>query len=562
MIRSTSLLARGIGLGPLIAVLAWPAHAQTLIHNINGYTCEANGRLARFVAIQVDAQGRVAERWSSAAEVVGARAAAPVGMSIVDGAGQTLLPGLIDAHGHVRALGEARGRVNLVGTRSLDEALERVAAYAEAHPQAPWVVGRGWNQEQWPGGKFPTASDLDRVVKDRPVYLGRIDGHAAWVNSKALAVAEITGADDAPVGGRVEVDERGNPTGVLIDAAGNLVELLVPTPSRADDKAAIVRALTELASLGITGVHDAGITPQDLLIYRELALAGELPIRVYAMLAESARDALEAPLVGEGNDYLTVSSVKVYADGALGSRGAALLASYADEAGNQGLAFKADSALAALVRETSARGFQVNVHAIGDAANRMVLDAFAQVPPHERTVRRHRVEHAQIIHPDDIARFADLNVIASMQPTHATSDMFMAVKRLDPQRLVGAYAWRRLIEGGAKIAAGSDFPVEPANPFFGLHAAVTRRSRDGRPAAGWIVEEAMTRTEALCAFTSEGAFAAHAEDRQGRLDRGYWADFILIDADPLEIPSQEIWKIGVGATWVSGKPIYEASGTR
>ncbi len=546
-----------------MALVIWglapaPGLAQTLVHNIQGYTCDADGRVQRFAGLEVDSTGRVARVLSTAEQAMQAREGMAPDAAVIDGAGHTLLPGLIDAHGHVRALGEARGRVDLVGTRSLEEALSRVAAYAQSHPDATWITGRGWNQEQWPGGDFPSASDLDGVIEDRPIYLERIDGHAAWVNSRALAVAEITAADDAPVGGRVEVDEAGQPTGVLIDAAGDLVARLIPAPSKDDDRRAILTALNELASLGVTGVHDAGITPRDLQIYHELALAGELPIRVYAMLAEGAREALAEPLIAVGEDHLTVRSVKVYADGALGSRGAALLAPYADEAGNQGLAFKAVSALAALVSETSARGFQVNVHAIGDAANRMVLNAFAQLPAGQRESLRHRVEHAQIIHPRDIGRFASLNVIASMQPTHATSDMFMAMKRLDAERLLGAYAWRHLIESGARIAAGSDFPVEPANPFYGLHAAVSRRNRQGEPSNGWLVEEAMTRTEALCAFTVEGAFAAHAEDRQGRLAPGYWADFILTDADPFEVPAQALWEIGVRATWVAGKVVYEA----
>lgn len=450
--------------------------------------------------------------------------------------------------------------MDLVGTASLAQALERVAAYAQAHPEQPWIVGRGWNQEQWPTRRFPTASDLDSVVADRPVLLTRVDGHAAWVNSRALEMGEVASAADAPVGGRVVVDEAGNPSGVLVDAAMDLVTALIPPPGPADDERAILAALDELASLGITGAHDAGIRPADVRIYADLARRGAMKVRVYAMLSEDARDALDEPIVGLGNDHLTVRSVKLYADGALGSRGAALLAPYADEAGNSGLAFKTQDELDALVEEVSARGFQVNVHAIGDAANRMVLDAFARLPAGQRAALRHRIEHAQIIHPDDLGRFAELGVIASVQPTHATSDMFMAMKRLDAARLVGAYAWRQLIESGARLAAGSDFPVEPANPFFGLHAAVTRQNREDAPEDGWRVEEALTRAEALCAFTVEAAYAAHAEDDLGRLAAGYWADFVMLDRDPFAIDARELWQVGVLETWVGGKRVYARDG--
>jgi predicted amidohydrolase YtcJ len=339
-----------------------------------------------------------------------------------------------------------------------------------------------------------------------------------------------------------------------------LVAAVRPTPSLAETMDHIARGLADLAANGLTAVHDAGVTAQELTAYRRLLARGELPVRVYAML--SMRDPAVYAQLDEGPEQdsrglLTVRSVKLYADGALGSRGAALLEDYSDDPGNRGLLLRDPPELAAQMQRAAAAGFQVNVHAIGDRANRLVLDAFAGLP--DRGALRHRVEHAQILAPADLERFAALGVIASVQPTHATSDKNMAGDRLGEERLPGAYAWQSLLESGARVAFGSDFPVEDPNPFYGLHAAVTRQDRDGEPPGGWLPGEKLDRATALSLFTEGAAWAMHAEERLGRLRPGYAADFILVRDDPFAVPPGDLWRNAVLATWVDGRQVFSAN---
>jgi predicted amidohydrolase YtcJ len=539
----------------LTAASSMPARgAPTLMENIHGYTF-AGDRLQRFTGLVFDL-GKVVETGDSKALH---RKYSDAG--VIDGRGKTLLPGLIDAHGHVIDLGFEGVRINLTGTASLREAQDRIKAYAAANPDHPWALGGGWNQVQWNLGRFPTARELDLAVADRPAVLGRIDGHAKWLNTKALAAAGIDRATADPVGGRIERDEAGNPTGVLVDKAMDLIEGLIPPPADAERRAALKAALAHMNSVGLTAVGDAGDTAQVIALYKEMADQGQLPVRVYAMIEDAGPDfetlSKSGPLIGYGRDRLTVRSVKLYADGALGSRGAALLAPYSDKPDQRGLLFMTDDAMEHKIETALKAGYQVNIHAIGDAANHQVLDAFeAAYQAVGGRQLRNRVEHAQVVALADIPRFKQLDLIASMQPTHATSDKNMAESRIGKERLKGAYAWHTFLAQGTRIAAGSDFPVESDNPFFGLHAAVTRTDHGNEPKGGWHIEQAMTLEEAFRAFTLDAAYAQHQEKSIGSLESGKWADFILVDRDLFKIAPADLWKVKVEQTWVAGERVH------
>jgi predicted amidohydrolase YtcJ len=528
--------------------------AATLIEHVHGYTL-AGKQLQSFDAVVFD-HGRVV-RTGDAASL---RKSFPAAQRI-DGAGRTLLPGLIDAHGHISNLGFNEVRIQLYGSQSLAEAQDRIRRYAAAHPQLSWYRGGGWNQVIWQLGRFPLASELDAAVSDRPAVLERVDGHALWLNSAALRAAGITRSSTDPVGGRIERDADGNPSGVLVDKAMDLVESVLPKPDDAETLAAIRAALAHLNSVGLTAAGDAGASAHTIALYRRLADQGELTVRVYAMILDVGEDfrslSKDGPLIGYGQDRLTVRSVKLFADGALGSRGAALLAPYSDQPQQRGLLFMSDAEMESRIQQGLEAGYQVNVHAIGDAANRQVLDGFeAAYKVVGGRELRNRIEHAQIVALSDIPRFRQLDLIASMQPTHATSDMNMALERIGPERLKGAYAWRSFLDQGTVIAGGSDFPVESDNPFFGLHAAVTRTDHAGQPVGGWHPEQAMTLLEAFRAFTLDAAYAQHQEREIGSLEPGKWADFILIDRDLFRMPAADIWKIKVEQTWLAGQRVH------
>lgn len=500
----------------------------------------------------------------------------------VDAGGKTLLPGLIDAHAHVLGLGEAKLNVNLMGLQSLDETLDSIASYAVRYPELTWIRGRGWNQVLWPENRFPTAVELDKAVSGRPVWMRRVDGHAGWANSEAMRIAGIDRDTPDPDGGLILRDEHGEPTGVFIDRAMYLVSRHIPAPSQEERELALETSLREMRSEGLTGVHDAGISAADLLLMQKFADRDKLTVRIYAMIRGTGDDfdritdrqdlpglPGKGPLVGYADDRLHVRSVKIFADGALGSRGAAMIEDYSDEPGNRGLLLITEEELARQITKAASKGYQVGVHAIGDKGNRVVLNAFEQAnlllseseddpsPGQSDRDLRHRIEHAQIIHPDDMGRFRDLGIIASVQPVHAVSDMNMAEDRVGPVRISGAYAWRTLMEQGAMLAAGSDFPVELANPFHGLHAAITRQDAEGRPQDGWYPRERLSREQALFAFTMGAAYAGHMEQTTGSLEPGKWADFILIDRDYFEIPAQEIRDITVLETWLAGRQVYQ-----
>ena len=533
----------------LHTLTAAPALADTSFTNANGYTLDATGALARFSTLVVDGRGRVKATLAAGAPL-------PRGRRI-DVAGRTLLPGLIDAHGHVMGLGELALRIDLNASTSLAEAQAMVRAYKS--PGA-WITGGGWNQERWKLGRFPTAAELDAATGTSPAFLERVDGHAGWANSRALALAGVTAATPDPAGGRIERDAGGAPTGVLVDAAMKLVADKIPVATPRQGDAALAKALAIMASVGLTGAGDAGIDRPTWERYRRFARTGKLTARIYAMaygpenLAEIAPD---GPIGWQYDDRLAMMALKLQADGALGSRGAWMKADYSDMPGQRGLPFFEEGNLRRIVRDASAKGFQVNIHAIGDAANGAALGAFAAVPESQRLALRPRNEHAQIVSPEDLPRFARLGIIASVQPTHATSDKGMAEARVGPARMAGGYAWKTLIDSGARIAGGSDFPVEPPNPFFGLHAAVTRQDRSGEPAGGWRVDQALTVEQAFAAFTTGAAWAEHAEDKFGTLTPGKWADFIMVDRDPFTAAPTDLWKTVVAETWVAGKRVFK-----
>lgn len=531
-----------------------PAAADTVLHNVNGYTSSNDG-IRQFSVLVFDDTGKVVATGGD--ELLAGKS----GAAQIDGGGLTLLPGLIDAHAHVYGLGFLQNSLDITGVPSVDEAAHRIRAYAEEHPHARWILGRGWNQVLWPVKEFPTAAHIDAVVSDRPVWLRRIDGHAAWANTAAMKLAGIDNDTPDPVGGKILRDDNGQATGVFIDLAMDLIERQLPKPEKSDYRQALKSAVDVLVAEGMTSVHDAGIDLMNAEVYISMADNDELDMRIYAMTggAGEVLDAIGKPLRAYGNDRLEIAAVKLYADGALGSRGAAMIEPYSDDAENRGLAFWTQDELDRMVAKANDMGFQVGVHAIGDLGNRMVLDAFDTVQQGKPSPLRNRVEHAQIIALEDIPRFAELGVIASMQPTHATSDMNMAEDRVGPDRILGGYAWRRLLDSGAVIASGSDFPVELSNPFHGLYAAVTRQGRDGEPEDGWYADQALTRGEALHSFTLAAAYSAHQENRVGSLEPGKWADFIIIDRDYFTIPASQIDDIIVLQTWVGGEKVYDAN---
>jgi len=479
---------------------------------------------------------------------------------LVDTSGATVLPGLTDAHGHLYGLGLAIDTVDLVDTSSYDEVLARVKSGAAATPAGEWVLGRGWDQNHWPVKEFPTFAALDAAVSDHPVWLRRIDGHAGLANSAALRAAGVTATTPDPEGGRIIRDASGAPTGVFVDAAMSLIDDKVPAPSFELRKRRVLASAEKIAANGLTEMHDAGADAQTIQAVRELIDEKRFPIRAYIMVSDDDTQLRQwfasGPLIDYGH-HLTVRSVKLYADGALGSRGAAMLAPYSDDPRNSGLMLARPDHIADVARRALAAKFQVNTHAIGDRGVRNVLDSYelAGVKPADRF----RIEHFQVVAPGDIARTARLGVIASMQPTHATSDMEWAERRVGPERIKGAYAWRTVLSSGARLALGSDFPVEQVSPFFGIYSAVTRQDHAGNPAGGWRASEKLTLAEAVRGFTSDAAFAAFEEGSRGTIEPGKLADFTIVEGDFYKMPQAELFKAKVRHTVVGGEIVYSSS---
>ena len=488
------------------------------------------------------------------------------GATRIDAAGKTVIPGLIDAHGHVMGLGYALMRADLVDAQDKNDVIARLRAFEKQLPPNAWLLGGGWDQNDWPDKTFPTAADLDAAFPDRPVWLERVDGHAGWANSAALRAVAANSTrslegDWQPEGGRIE-RVAGKPSGVFVDAAMSLVNAVVPAPDAAYRRQALEKATQAAVRNGLTGVHDMGVSREDLALMKQFADEDRLPLRIDAYAdgdGAALADLCEHGAYRHAGGRLQMAGVKLYADGALGSRGAALLGDYSDDPGNRGLLVTEPAALESAMRKARGCNVQVATHAIGDHGNRLVLDAYQRVlGDAAKTDHRWRIEHAQVVAPEEFPRFAALGVIASMQPTHATSDMPWAQDRLGPVRIKGAYAWQRLQDSGVKLALGSDFPVESVDPRRGLHAAVTRQDGKDHPAGGWMADQRLSAAEALRGFTVDAAWAGRDEKAVGRLAPGLHADFVILDEDPLAIPGEQLDDLHVRSTWVDGRAVYEA----
>ena len=540
----------------LIAQRATTAPADLIVTNARVYTADEARPLAEAFAVR---DGRVV--------FVGSRSEADAlkGAStrVVDAGGKTVIPGMVDAHAHFAGLAQTLRSVDLVGTRSYDEVVARVVERARTTPKGTWIQGRGWDQNAWGDTRFPTHEKLSAAVPDHPVVLTRVDGHATLVNTAAMRVAALTAASKDPSGGKIQRDAQGNPTGVLVDNATDMVDSKVPPPTAASTRAALKDAIDVMHRWGLTGMHDAGATRGVIDIYEQMAQARELNLRLYVMIGDDSLALAHYMQVGPRSalydGQLWVRAIKLYADGAMGSRGAALLEPYSDDPNNTGLLLSAPAHIRDVAQRALARGFQVNTHAIGDRGNRIVLDAYEQALKATPTAdHRFRVEHAQTLNYDDIPRFAQLGVIPSMQASHQTSDMYWIGKRLGPTRVLGAYAWRSLINSGVVIPNGSDFPVEQVNPLISFHASIARQDANDWPAGGWLPEQRMTREEALRSMTLWPAYAAFQEKELGSLSPGKFADFVMLDQDIMRVPAELVLKTNVIATYVGGREVYRA----
>jgi predicted amidohydrolase YtcJ len=541
---------------------AQPARAELIITGARIYTADENRPMAEAMAV---AGGRILFVGSER----GAMTLRGPSTTVVNAEGQTVIPGMIDAHVHLLNLGNTLRNVDLVGTKSYDEVIAKVVERARTTPAGGWIIGRGWDQNDWGSDtRFPTHEALTRAVPNHPVVLTRIDGHATLVNEMAMRAANLTAATTDPSGGRIERGAGNAPTGVLVDRAMGLVNAKIPPATRAQTRDAILAAIEETSKWGLTGVHDAGVAKPVIDIYESLAREGRYNLRNYVMIAAGDSTTLNhylrlGPQSGLHNNRIWIRAIKISSDGALGSRGAAMLEPYSDDPGNSGLLLVDPAFIESVGKRALTRGFQLNVHAIGDRGNRVTLDAFEKaltaVP---RADHRFRVEHAQIINPADIPRFAKLDVIPSMQAVHQTSDMYWAGTRVGEARLNGAYAWRTLLNTGVIIPNGSDFPVEATNPLFSFHSAVSRQDEKNFPEGGWRPQEKMTRDEALKSITIWPAFASFMEKSVGSLEAGKLADFVILDRDIMKVPDSEILGTRVIATYLGGKPIYRRAETR
>lgn len=527
-----------------------PALADALIDNVNGIALDHNGKEIHFTGLLMTPQGKVAE-------LLGEHDKRPTKLDWrTDMHGKVLLPGFIDAHGHIMELGFRALELDVSDTHSLDEAKAKIAAYVAANPERKWILGGGWNQELWGLGRFPTAADLDSVSQGRPIVLTRIDGHAIWADSAAIKAAGVTAQTKVPPGGQI-ID------GVFVDAARALIDKVIPKPLARDRDLAFIKAQTLLLSHGITATDDMYTTLPDWLVFRRAADHDNLRMRIvsYADNIETANLAAGGgPSPWLYDDKLRMIGVKVITDGALGSRGACLKAPYADDPKNSGRCFFTDDQLRNTMSRAAMDGFQIAVHAIGDKANAEVLDAIDALADTYRGDRRWRIEHAQIIDPADLARFANHGIVASMQPIHAVSDMHMAEARLGPDRLAGAYAWKSMLDNDVPLAFGSDYPNDDLNPFHGWAAAFTRQDANDMPFGGWQPAERISRDQAWLAYTQGAAYASFSDSKYGMLAPGMWADFIIVDTDPSFASSDQIRNTKVEQTWVGGKLMWSLAG--
>jgi predicted amidohydrolase YtcJ len=530
--------------------------ADLIVHHGVVYTAAEGSARAEAVAIAGDRLIYVGGN----AEALARRGPAT---RVIDAGGRTIVPGLQDAHGHVLGLGGQLQELDLRGTTSLAEVTAKLAERAQSAAPDAWIIGRGWDQNDWPDKVWPSRTALDAAAAGRRIWLTRIDGHAGVASSRALQEAGLTAASVDPTGGRIIRDAAGAPDGVLVDRAMDAVTRLIPAPTDAELESTLLRADAELQRLGLTTVHDAGIDERVAAAYTRLVDSGRLRTRIYAMLrlplARLRPFFAAGPVVDRGG-RLTIRAIKISADGALGSRGAALLEPYSDEPGTSGFLTTSEADLYALTRAAADAGFQTCIHAIGDRANRVVMDTFARVDREVPKARglRNRNEHAQILDAAEIPRFAALGIIASMQPTHATSDMPWVPTRIGEARTAeGAYVWQSLRHAGARLASGSDFPVEEPNPLLGFYAAITRQAPNGTPKDGWAADQRLTRDEALRSFTIDAAYAAHQESRSGSLEAGKVADLVILSHDIMKVLPHQILTTTVLLTVSGGQVTHD-----
>jgi hypothetical protein len=534
-----------------------PQPADLIVTNARIYTVDDNHPFVDALAVR---DGRV-EFVGSTREALLLRG---VSTRVIDAAGRTVIPGMVDAHAHLFGLGEFLANIDLRDTRSYDEVVSRVAARARGTPAGRWILGRAWDQNKWGDTRFPTHDALSRVTPNNPVVLTRVDGHALLANAAAMRAAGVTAATKDPSGGRIERNSAGEPTGVFVDNAKALIERVVPPLSHDEMMADALAAVKEATRYGLTGVHDPGEPRNVLDLFEEMGKAGTLGLRVYAMISDDSA-AIEhyfqlGPRSGLYDNHLWIRAIKLYADGALGSRGAALLDPYTDDPKNSGLLVSTPDHLRDVSTRALQHGFQVATHAIGDRGNRIALDAYEAALKAVPTVdHRFRVEHVQVLDHADVPRFAQLGVIPSMQAVHQTSDMYWASNRLGYARTLGAYAWRSLLSTGVIIPNGSDMPVERVNPLYSFHAAVSREDDNNWPPGGWFPEQKMTRDEALKAMTIWPAFAAFQEKEMGSLTPGKLADFVILDRDIMTAPVEQILGTSVLATYIGGRAVFERS---
>ncbi len=536
--------------------------ADVVYRNGNVYTVNSSIPKAEAVAVKADRIVFVGSN-NEAQRYVGKST------RVVDLQGKTMVPGMTDAHQHLPGVGFREMTLNLEGVTSLEDFLGKVKGRINQASPGEWVTGRGWIETFWKPPVFPTRADLDKVAPNNPVVLTRADGHAAVVNSAALRIAAVDKNSPSPFGGEISKDKQtGEPNGMLLDAAQGLVSRHIPGTTPADAERAIELGVKRNVELGWTQIQDAGGGYQEIDLYRKLYGAGKIKLRIYKAVhgpgPSSARLLAEGPTIGSFDNRFTLRTIKVVSDGALGSRGAALLAPYSDAPDTSGFLTVKPEELGPMLQTALKQGIQVETHAIGDRANRFTLDeyekVFKTVPSEQRKIAepRWRIEHAQIVDPSDIPRFAKLGVIPSMQPSHAIGDLHFAPSRVGIPRLAGAYVWQTFIKSGVVVAGGSDAPVERGEPMIEFYAAVARKDQKGFSGEGWHTEEAATRDQALKMFTIWPAFAAFEEKLRGSIEVGKLADFTVLSADIMKIPETEILKTHCVMTVIGGEIVYEA----
>ena len=557
------LLAASVLLLSSVALEPRVAPADIVFKNGNVYTANDNAPRAEAIAVKADRIVFVGTN-AAAQEYVGPNT------RVVDLHGNTVLPGFTDAHHHLSGVGQREMTLNLEGTTSLEDLLAKVKTRVDQARPGEWVTGRGWIETHWQPPVFPTRWDLDKISPNNPLILGRADGHGAVANSAALKLAGIDKNTPNPFGGEISKDKKsGEPNGMLLDHAQELVRRKVPPTTRADAERAVVLGVNRDISLGWTQVQDPGGSYEDVDIFKKLYAAGTIKLRIYKAVYGPGPNATrllnEGPTIGAFENRFTLRTIKVISDGALGSRGAALLGPYSDAPDTSGfLTVKAEE-LRPMLIEALRKGIQVETHAIGDRANRFILDEYERalnaVPRSERRIAdpRWRVEHAQIVNPADIPRFAKLGIIPSMQPSHAIGDLFFAPARLGIERLAGAYAWESFIKSGVVVPGGSDAPVERGEPMIEFYAAVARKDPKGFSGDGWHPEEAVTREQALKMFTVWPAYAAFEEKLRGSIEVGKLADLTILSADIMKIPEPDILQTHCVMTVINGEVVYEKS---